>query len=375
MRDMAEQLYREAFGDEAGELVVVGAPGRVNIIGEHTDYNDGFVLPMPIDRHIWTAAKRRGDDSVHLFAADYQEGTAFDPDDVKFDDEHRWANYVLGVAKAMAQDGYNIRGADMVIWGDIPQGAGLGSSGALEMAAAKGFAELFGFEIDPIDMAYIGKSAENDFVGVRSGIMDQFASVLGRKGQALFIDCRTNDYEHIPLEPGFSVVVVNTGVRRELASSKYNERRMQCEEGVAKLRRSLGGIKALRDVTPDQFERYQHGLPQVVRNRCRHVIFENARVLEAVESMKDGDMERLGGLMYDSHASLRDLYEVSCRELDILVEAARNIDGTVGARMVGAGFGGCTVNIVREDRVQGFTEAIKEKYEKSTGLTAEVYRC
>ena len=375
MSDRAEQMYRKFFGDEAGKLVVAGAPGRVNIIGEHTDYNEGFVLPMPIDRHIWAAAKRRGDNSVHLFAADYREGTAFGPDDIKFDEEHSWANYILGVARALALEGHKIRGANMVIWGDIPQGAGLGSSGALEMAAVRAFTDLFGFEIDPIEMAYIGKSSENDFVGVRSGIMDQFASVLGRKGQALFIDCRTNDYEHIPLEPGFSVVVVNTGVRRELASSKYNERRMQCEEGVAKLRRSLGGIKALRDVTPDQFERYQRGLPQVVRNRCRHVIFENARVLEAVESMKDGDMERLGGLMYDSHASLRDLYEVSCRELDILVEAARNIDGTVGARMVGAGFGGCTVNIVREDRVQGFTEAIKEKYEKSTGLTAEVYRC
>jgi galactokinase len=193
MSDMAEQLYREAFCADAGELVVSEAPGRVNIIGEHTDYNEGFVLPMPIDRYMWAAAKRRGDNAVHLFAADYREWTTFDPDDIKFDEEHSWANYILGVARAMVLKGHKIRGANMVIWGDIPQGAGLGSSGALEMAAVRAFTELFGFEIDPIEMAYIGKSAENDFVGVRSGIMDQFASVLGRPSHALFIDCRTND--------------------------------------------------------------------------------------------------------------------------------------------------------------------------------------
>ena len=228
MSEKAGQMYKTAFGDEADELVVAMAPGRVNIIGEHTDYNEGYVLPMPIDRHVWTATKRRRDDSVHLFAADYEDRVTFDPGDIKFCHEHRWANYVLGVAKAIALAGHRIRGANMVIWGDIPQGAGLGSSGALEMAAAKGLAELFRFEMEPIEMAYIGKSAENDFVGVRSGIMDQFSSILGKQGQALFIDCRTNHYEHIPLGSGFNILVVNTGVRRELASSKYNERRTQC---------------------------------------------------------------------------------------------------------------------------------------------------
>jgi len=227
--------------------------------------------------------------------------------------------------------------------------------------------------MDPVEMAYIGKAAENDFVGVQCGIMDQFVSALGRQGHALFIDCRTNEHELIPLDPGFSVVVVNTMVKRELASSAYNERRRQCEEGVNILGRSLPGVRALRDVSPGDLDEFEHELPHVVAKRCRHVVSENARVLEAVGAMRAGDVDRFGELMYESHESLREDYEVSCGELDLLVEAARRIPGTVGARMTGAGFGGCTVNLVRLGRTRSFVRAIKEEYRNETGLSSDVY--
>jgi len=368
-----QEIYREAFEDDPRDVKVSCAPGRVNIIGEHTDYNDGFVMPMPIDRHVWIAAKPREGDKVHLYAADYDERASFELDDINFDQEHMWANYVMGVADTMKKRGYRLGGANMAIKGDIPQGAGLGSSAAIEIAVIKAFMVLFGLEIDPLTMAYMGKSAENDFVGVQSGIMDQFVSSLGREGHALLIDCRTNEYEHLSLDPDFRVVLVNTMVKRELTSSAYNERRRQCEQGVRLLKRRLPRIEALRDVSLEDFERYQRDLPEEARKRCRHVINENNRVLEAVKSIKHGDMDGLGELMYESHASLRDEYEVSCRELDILVEAARIFPGTVGARMTGAGFGGCTVNIVRKERVDSFAQVIKEKYRTTTNTEAEVY--
>jgi len=366
-------LYRRAFGGDARRVAVYKAPGRVNLIGEHTDYNEGFVLPVPLDRHVWIATERTEADTVNLYAADYGEEVSFDLDHIEFDREHLWANYPMGVANALMERGYAIGGANMAISGDVPIGAGLSSSAAIEMAAIRAFVGLYSLEIDPVEMAYVGKSAENDFVGVQSGIMDQFVGALGRRCHALFIDCRTNGYEHIPLDPDFTVVMVNTMVKRELASSAYNERRRQCEEGSSILRGSLPHIKALRDVSPQEFERHQNSLPDVVRKRCHHVVAENARVLEAVEALKVGEMARFGELMYESHASLRDDYEVSCLELDALVEAAQGIRGTVGARMTGAGFGGCTVNVVGRDRTQSFTKEIKDRYYAATGIQAEVY--
>ncbi|MGQ9631936.1 MAG: galactokinase [bacterium] len=371
--DEMRAIYLRTFGGDARGLKISRAPGRVNVIGEHTDYNDGFVMPVAIDRSVCVAARRRRDHTVNLYAADYDERTSFRLDSIEFDEEHFWANYIIGVADTMRKRGYSLGGADMIIKGDVPQGAGLSSSAAIEMATAKIFEELFNLKIDPVDMAYIGKSAENNFVGVQCGIMDQFISVLGRRNHALLIDCRTNEYDHIPLDPNFSVVMVNTTIKRELASSAYNERRRQCEEGVRILRRHLPQIKALRDVSAEEFERYQGDLPEAVLKRCRHVITENARVIEAVEALKCGDMERLGKLMDQSHISLRDDYEVSCRELDVLVESAREIPGTIGARMTGAGFGGCTVNIVRKDHTQNFVRTIKDRYMSAIGLRAEVY--
>jgi galactokinase len=372
--DGIRRIFLEMFGGGPREVRVTCAPGRVNLIGEHTDYNEGYVLPVPIDQHVWVAAGRRGDSTVSLWADDLRQWAEFQIDGTKYDVEHRWVNYVIGVADVLLRKGYALGGVDMVIKGDVPQGAGLSSSAAIEMASVRAFAGLFGLEIDPVEMAYVGKSAENEFVGVQCGIMDQFVSALGRPGHALLIDCHTNEYDHIPLDPGFKVVVVNTMVRRELASSAYNERRAQCEDGVRLLRTSLPHVRALRDVSIDDFERHQHCLPDIIRRRCRHVISENSRVLEAVEALRAKRFDRFGALMYESHESLRDDYGVSCPELDALVESARGIPGTVGARMTGAGFGGCTVNMVRTEDTRGFTKTIRDRYWKATGLEAEVYQ-
>ena len=371
--DSMRELYWQAFRENPSAVTVAKAPGRVNLIGEHTDYNDGFVMPVPIDRHVWVAAKEKDGNTVNLYAADYGENVSFKLDDIRFDGVHPWANYVIGVADVLMGKGYPIGGANMVISGDVPIGAGLSSSAAIEVATIRVFADLFDLRIDPLEMAYIGKSVENDFVGVQSGIMDQFVGSLGRKDHALFIDCRTNEYRHIPLDPDYTIVMVNTMMRRELTTSAYNERRMQCEEGVRLLGESLPKIIALRDVTPEDFELFKESLPEVIAKRCRHVVYENARVIEAVEALESGDMERFGGLMYESHSSLRHDYEVSSTELDFLVETASGLPGTAGARMTGAGFGGCTVNIVEREKTEDFVEAVKKLYLNETGFEAEVY--
>ncbi len=365
--------YREVFGGDIRGLSVARAPGRVNLIGGHTDYNEGFVLPIALERYVWAAAKRNEGDTVNLYAADFDEKYSFNLNDAEFDENHPWANYVMGVADEMRKKGHRLGGVNMVIKGDVPQEVGLSSSAAIEIATAKVFAAVFNEKIDPVDLAYIGKSAENNFVGVQCGVMDQFVSVLGRPNHTLFIDCRTNQYSLIPFDPSFSVAVVNTTVKRDLASSAYNERKSQCEEGVRVLRRSLPSVRALRDVSLEELEKHRSDLSKVVFKRCRHVISENARVLEAVEAQKKGDIMRLGELMYESHISLRDDYEVSCQELDILLDAAREIRGTLGARMTGAGFGGCTVNILRRKYTESFIREIKDRYKDATGLQAEVY--
>ena len=366
-------LFREAFGDDEG-ITVTKASGRVNLIGEHTDYNDGYVMPVPLDMHVWVAGRSRVDDLVRVYAADYGEWAEFDLKAMEYDVERLWVNYPQGVAWALTEKGHQLLGADLVISGDVPIGAGLSSSAALEVASVRMFGELSGLRLDPVEAAYTGKRAENDFVGVQSGIMDQFVASLGVPGNALFIDCRTDEYRLIPLPSEIRVVVVDTTVKRELASSAYNERRAQCEEGVRMLSENLDGVSALRDVSSEDLERLGASLPDLILRRCRHVVEENARVLDAVKALEAGDAERLGELMDASHESLRTDYEVSSDELDALVDAAREIPGTLGARMTGAGFGGCTVNLVKEENVEFFIDRIKESYMRSTGLEAIVYR-
>jgi galactokinase len=348
----------------------VAAPGRVNLIGEHTDYNEGFVLPAAIDRHVVMAVRPRADRTVNLFAADFDEASSFDLDDFQLDPRQRWSNYERGVAWALQNAGHQLAGMDVVLSSDVPVGSGLSSSAALEVATACAFQVLSGVEIDGVQRALLCQKAENDFVGMRCGIMDQYISSLGKRDHALLIDCRSLEYELAPIPAGCSVVVCNTKKRRGLVDSEYNTRRQECERGARLL-----GVAALRDVTPAQFEAQADRLDEVTRKRCRHIVTEDQRVLDAVAAMRAGDLARLGELMNASHVSLRDDYQVSCAELDAMVEAAWRQEGVWGARMTGAGFGGCAVSLVREEAAPAFVERVAAEYTRATGLIPEIYVC
>jgi galactokinase len=355
------------------ESDVHGAPGRVNLIGEHTDYNDGFVLPTPIDRHVWAASSPRDGVRVAVRAPDLGDQMEFSLDSITRNHDHPWGNYVMGVAQALQEEGHTLRGACMTIRGNVPIGAGLSSSAALLMACLRAFQSMNGIAMDPVEAAYLARRAENRFVGVQCGVMDQFVAALGEHGKALFIDCRTNEHRHVELPRDHRVVIVNTMKSRDLASSAYNERRAQCMEAVQVIGRHEAGVTALRDVTPEMLVKHWGELPPVIQRRARHVVTENQRVLESLELLKRGDVEGFGGLMYDSHESLRFDYEVSCRELDVLVDFTLDTRGVAGARMTGAGFGGCTVNLVEDGYVERFTRSISERYFKATAKRAEVY--
>ncbi|MGI6209057.1 MAG: galactokinase [Anaerolineae bacterium] len=369
--ERAVSSFVEAFGRRPE--IIVRAPGRVNLIGEHTDYNDGFVLPVAIDRAVYIAASPRTDRRVTLVAEDFGERVEFSLDLIEHDPAHSWSNYPRGVAWVLEGRGIRLVGMDAVILGDVPIGAGLSSSAALEVATAKAFQALSGFEMDGPEMALAAQEAENRFVGMKCGIMDQFISVLGRRDHALLIDCRSLEHRLVPMPTGYGLVVANTMKRRGLVDSEYNLRRAQCEEGVRLLQERLPGIRALRDVTPDQLEANRDLLPEVVYRRCRHVVEENERVLNAVTALGNGDAATFGRLMLQSHASLRDDYEVSSPELDFMVEAALDIGGAVGARMTGAGFGGCTVNLVRQGALETFSAELGRRYQEWAGVTPEIY--
>ena len=366
-----------AWGDNGNSVEIVKAPGRVNLIGEHTDYNDGFVLPVAIDREIIMAAEPRDDREVHLYAVDLDAKSSFSLDEIGRDPQASWSNYIRGVLLLLQERGLPVKGMNAAFSGDVPLAAGLSSSAALEMATGLMATVMGQFHIDMVDLVKIAQAAENTFVGVNCGIMDQFISGLGRKDHALFLDCRSLDYELVPLPPmdDYKIVIANTMVKRGLVDSAYNERRSQCEQGVEILRQYLSGITALRDVTPADFGKYRKHLPAIVAQRCEHIIFENQRVLDSVGALQASSISEFGRLMGESHRSLRDLYEVSCKELDIMVEAAWGVPGTSGARMTGAGFGGCTVNLVEAGAVDTFVAEVKEIYTAKTGLVPEFYVC
>src|SRR4051794_8530637 len=319
---------------------VAFAPGRVNLIGEHTDYNEGFVLPAAVDRGVVVAGRRVPGETFTVHARDIGESCTFASGGLKRDPGHSWADYFKGVVWALSKRGIEVPTCEVAITGDIPQGAGLSSSAAYEVATVRLLAALGSFELASLDVATLARQAENGFVGVACGIMDQMASTFGEQGTALLLDCRSLAHETVELPAGLKIVVVNSGVRHSLGSSEYNQRRAECEEGVRILASLRPGIRSLRDVGPDDEARFFAALPPVVRKRCRHVVSENARVLEAVTAMRAGDVARLKVLMAAPHASLRDDYEVSCPELDILVELALPPPGCHGARLTGAGFGG-----------------------------------
>jgi len=365
-----QRAFNERFWKPAEH--VVRAPGRVNLIGEHTDYNDGFVLPVAIERDMMVALAARADREVTLYSQDFGEAATFSLDDIRKDEEHTWSNYARGVARELQAAGVPLRGIDAVTQGNVPIGAGLSSSAAFEVAMALAFILAADAPLDRVQVALIAQRAENRFVGMQCGIMDQFVSALGEAGHALFIDTRDLSHRAVPLPEGVRVVICDTMTRRGLVGSAYNERRQQCEEAVRLLQGALPGIRALRDVTPDDLARHGHLLPPIVLKRARHVVTENARVLDAIRALEAGLPEEFGRLMDASHASLRDDFEVSSRELNLMVEVARDAPGCLGARMTGGGFGGATVNLVRESEVPAFVEAVAAGYQARTRLKPEI---
>ena len=357
-----------------GRAWVARAPGRVNIIGDHTDYNGGFVLPAAVDREVRIAFRPASDRTVELFSLDFNEKASFSLDKLDKSAVPSWAKYPMGVAWALMEDGRKITGLRGVVRGTVPLGAGLSSSAAIEAASVMAFTHAAGLHLAREKLALICQHAENGFVGMNCGIMDQYASLLGRKSCALFLDCQTLRHETVPLDEKLArIVVCDTKVKRELVNSAYNARRGECDQALAILRKHLPQVASYHDLTMPMFKAYSHDLPEPLLRRARHVVTENGRVLQVVKELQRGDLIGVGALMDASHESLRKDFEVSCRELDLLVDLAHEIHGSFGSRMTGAGFGGCTVNLVRPDVVDEFVRRITETYRAQTGQAPGVY--
>ena len=367
--------FREAFPRGKGAVFMARAPGRVNLIGEHTDYNEGFVLPVAVDREVRVLGQRRPDDRVIVYSANFNRRASFELDALGLTTRQSWINYPQGVADALQRAGYHLAGMNLLLWGNVPLGAGMSSSAAVEIACILVFAQLAGLTLEPRQEVLLAQQAENQFIGVQTGIMDQFISRLGVAGHALLLDCRSLEYEPVPIAlPDVVLGVVHSGVPRGLAGSAYNDRRRECAEGVRLLQQHLPGITALRDVQPAQFALLEEGLPDVIRRRCRHVLMENARVGAAVEALRAGDTERLGALFAASQDSMRDDYGVSLTEIDELVRIAR-AHGAVASRMTGGGFGGCVVNLVPAADWELFERGVAAEYPQRTGRTPTIFRC
>lgn len=368
IRERVVKEFRNHFG--ALPTAVVRAPGRVNLIGEHTDYNDGFVLPMAIDCAVWIAVRPAAGGAVDVVSLDMGERRSFGLGALDTPKDEGWLEYLKGTAWALQGAGHTLRPWEGVLAGDVPIGAGLSSSAALELAAARAFAWISELPWDPAAMARLGQQAENQWVGVNCGIMDQMISAAGRADHALLLDCRSLDYRLAPLPAGVAVVILDTGTRRGLVDSAYNERRAQCEAAARAFQ-----VPALRDVGPEQLEQLETRLDATTARRARHVVTENARTLAAAEAMQNGDAEELGRLMDQSHVSLRDDFQVSAAALDTMVELARDQPGCLGARMTGAGFGGCAVALVAADKAKVFAGEVAREYAAATGNEPAVYVC
>jgi len=364
------EKFRARFGTSAA---IYRAPGRVNLIGEHTDYNDGFVLPSAIEFYCLVAAASRNDKKLVIHSETFNETVDVNLDSISPSGKNHWANYPLGVADKLQAAGKRLIGASLLIAGDVPLGAGLSSSAAIEVAVGFALLSQSGCPVNRTELALLCQKAENEFVGARCGIMDQFIACNGRASFALLLDCRSLDFQLAQLPPGVQLVICNTMVKHELASGEYNRRRAECEEGVRALRMVLPNIRALRDVTIAQLENHCALLNPTVYSRCRHVVAENERTREAIRALNTGNLSAFGRLMRDSHRSLRDDYEVSCKELDLMVEIAAAQPGVVGARMTGGGFGGCTINLVESAAVDAFKQNVAAKYRAQTGLKPEIY--
>ena len=363
--------YRQLYQEDPE--VIVTAPGRINLIGEHTDYNNGYVLPIAIDREIIIVAGPRNDEMLCLHSVDYQEDVRVPLSKNVFDERPMWPNYLKGVAYILQQSGHRLRGANICIRGNIPIAAGLSSSGALETATTIALNYINKLDLSLRDIISISQRAESEFVGVLCGIMDQYVSVMGKKNHALFLDCRSLQSEYIPLEQNVQVIVCDTGIRRELARSEYNQRRKECVNAVKELSLISDRIQSLRDVTLEDFQKYMDKLSAISRRRALHVITENQRVLHSLSVLKRGNVAELGKYMTESHMSLRDNYDVSCKELDVFVDIAVGTEGVFGARMTGAGFGGSAICLVAEDKIDDLVERLRIEYPKYAGRSLTIY--
>ncbi|HEX8765836.1 MAG TPA: galactokinase [Candidatus Acidoferrum sp.] len=372
MRDsiQLQEKFRARFGTPAA---IYRAPGRVNLIGEHTDYNDGFVLPAAIEFYCWVAAASRSDKKLAIHSENFNETVEVSLDSISSVSKNHWANYPLGVAWALQGAGNPLRGANLLISGEVPLGAGLSSSAAIEVGVGFALLSESHSTVNRAELAQLCQKAENEFVGARCGIMDQFIACHGKASFALLLDCRSLNFQLAQLPAGIQLVICNTMVKHEIASGEYNRRRAECEKGVRSLGKVFPGIRALRDVTPAQLETHRAFLDAAVYLRCRHVISENSRTQEAIRALNKGNLSAFGRLMRESHSSLRDDYEVSCKELDLMVEIASAQPGVIGARMTGGGFGGCTINLVESGSVETFKQNVAALYYAQTGLKPEIY--
>lgn len=352
---------------------VFRSPGRVNLLGEHTDYNEGYVLPAAIDKNIYIAISKRADDAIHLYAVDFKESYTVTLDNLQKAQKH-WPNYILGVVDQLLKKGFRLSGFNLVIDGDVPIGAGLSSSAAVECATIFALNDLFALGMSRLEMVPLAQQAEHVFAGVKCGIMDQFASMFGKKDHVIKLDCRSLEYKYVPLKlEGYKLVLFNTNVKHNLAASAYNDRRQQCEKGVSMIAVHQPEVVSLRDANMAMLKKYVEPFEPLIYQRCKYVIQENERLLGACEDLERGDLTALGKKMFETHQGLSYLYEVSCKELDFLVEYVKRVPGVAGARMMGGGFGGCTINLVEEAVIEKLSADISKAYQETMNLPLTVY--
>jgi len=364
-----QHLFHNHFSENP-QLTVI-SPGRINLIGEHTDYNDGFVLPAAINKAIQFSVSKRNDSSIHLFSIDKNESYS-----TSLDSLHAsgllWPDYVLGVVSELKKAGYLLHGFSAAITGNIPIGAGLSSSAALECAAIFALNELFQLGIGRLEMVKLTQKAENNFIGLQCGIMDMFASMMGKEGYAIKLDCRSLDYEYFPLKlDGYKIVLLDSQVNHSLASSEYNTRRQECEKGIKEIQKKYPEIINLRDVTIEMIEKSVSD--PVIKKRCLYIVQEKERLLNGCKDLQNGDLAAFGKKMYETHDGLQHLYEVSCKELDLLADECRKEKDIIGARMMGGGFGGCIISIMKEDAIEAITKRISESYQNKMNKDLKVY--
>lgn len=365
-----EVAFKNHFGTTC---TIVRSPGRVNIIGEHTDYNAGFVLPAAIDKAAYVAIAKRSDNKVCMYATAFHQDFETSLQDIKTT-PLGWPNYILGVIDQIQKSGVELGGFNLLIDGDIPIGAGLSSSAALECATLFAITELFGLQFTKLQMAYMAQKAEHDFAGVNCGLMDMFASLFGKEGHVIKLDCRSLEYEYVPLDiKGYKILLLNTNVKHQLSSSEYNTRRIQCEQGITWIQAHEPLVLSLRDATIEMLDKYVLPNDALIYNRCKYVVEENTRLLSACDYLKTGNIQALGEKMFATHEGLKSLYEVSCPELDFLVDQVKGNPAVLGARMMGGGFGGCTINIVKEEAIEELVASIMPHYEKHTQKPLSYY--